>query len=249
MNKYSADGAQLRRHSKGAIFIHWFNAVLWFTLLGSGLAMLAADLQILGNWWPEFLDYVFGAENVRHAHAVAGQIWIAVFLMYIVIYSTRDVFPFLREVFHIRLASDALWCVRKGLILTLGPKVMRRFGLNPELPPQGFYNAGQKFAAIAAVFCGLGLACTGVLLYLNLRIGFDPFFMQWCLFFHVLCASVMIVVLPIHIYMAALAPGEGPALRSMFTGKVPASFAKHHNPLWYAEAVSGTDSATGADVK
>ena len=33
--------------------------------------------------------------------------------------------------------------------------------------------------------------------------------------------------------MAALAPGEFPALRSMFTGFVPKAFAKMHNPLWY----------------
>lgn len=31
----------------------------------------------------------------------------------------------------------------------------------------------------------------------------------------------MAVVLPIHIYMAAFAPGEGPALRSMFSGIHP----------------------------
>ena len=33
--------------------------------------------------------------------------------------------------------------------------------------------------------------------------------------------------------MAALAPGEGPALRSMFTGFVPEDFVRRHNPLWF----------------
>ena len=52
-----------------------------------------------------------------------------------------------------------------------------------------------------------------------------------------LCAGVMAVVLPIHIYMAAFAPGEGPALRSMFSGFIPVTFIRHHNPLWYEQLV------------
>lgn len=43
----------------------------------------------------------------------------------------------------------------------------------------------------------------------------------------------MAIFLPVHIYMAALAPGEGPALRSMFTSYVPESHVQHHNPLWF----------------
>lgn len=41
---------------------------------------------------------------------------------------------------------------------------MRRLGLDPELPPQGFYNAGQKLVAVIAVLCSLGLALTGLIL-------------------------------------------------------------------------------------
>lgn len=58
--------------------------------------------------------------------------------------------------------------------------------------------------------------------------------LQWCLLAHFCAAGSMAIFLPVHIYMAAAAPGEGPALRSMFTGYVPESFVKHHNPLWYA---------------
>ena len=43
----------------------------------------------------------------------------------------------------------------------------------------------------------------------------------------------MAVFLPVHIYMAAFAPGEAPALRSMFTGYVPLEHIRHHNPLWF----------------
>ena len=112
--------------------------------------------------------------------------------------------------------------------------------LDPALPPQGFYNAGQKLAAVAAVLCSVGLALSGLFLAalaLHLVAPGSEDAAQWALFIHLLCAGVMAVVLPIHIYMAAFAPGEGPALRSMFSGFIPVTFIRHHNPLWYEQLV------------
>ena len=111
---------------------------------------------------------------------------------------------------------------------------MRSMGLDSALPPQGFYNAGQKLAAVAAVLCSVGLALSGLFLAalaLHLVAPGSEDAAQWALFIHLLCAGVMAVVLPIHIYMAAFAPGEGPALRSMFSGFIPVTFIRHHNPL------------------
>ena len=148
--------------------------------------------------------------------------------------------PFLKEVFSLSPASDMIWCVRKGMRLVLGEKAMRSMGLDPTLPPQGFYNAGQKLAAVAAVLCSVGLALSGLFLAalaLHLVAPGSEDAAQWALFIHQLCAGVMAVVLPIHIYMAAFAPGEGPALRSMFSGFIPVTFIRHHNPLWYEQLV------------
>jgi formate dehydrogenase subunit gamma len=46
-------------------------------------------------------------------------------------------------------------------------------------------------------------------------------------------AGVVFAGLLIHIYMAAIAAGELPALISMFTGTVPEKYAEHHHKLWY----------------
>ena len=43
----------IRRHSRSAIFMHWFNAVCWIFLLFSGFALLAGDMQPVGRWWEE----------------------------------------------------------------------------------------------------------------------------------------------------------------------------------------------------
>lgn len=58
----------------------------------------------------------------------------------------------------------------------------------------------------------------------------------------------MAIFLPIHIYMAALAPGEGPVLRSMLTGFVPLRHVEEHNPLWYARLKEEGKIAKAGDV-
>lgn len=234
----------LVRHSRGAIVMHWFNAVVFIILLLSGLAMLRnPEMTVVGLWWSNLWDGVFGAEALLSGHIRLGIAWVLGVLVYATLYSTRDVIPFLREIFNLKPASDIAWCVRKGLRLTIGAANMKKLGLNPELPPQGFYNAGQKLAAIAVVFCGTALALSGLILYANTVTPLGDGLAQFCLLAHLSAAVLMLIVLPIHIYMAALAPGEGPALRSMFTGTVPASFAEHHNPLWHAEAINKENSA------
>lgn len=233
----------IRRHSLSAICMHWFNAACWLTLTFTGFALLGnPETQPVGQWWVALWTGLFGAHGLLVFHLGVGLLWMVVYFVYIVATMQREVLPFLREILYIRPVSDLLWCVKKGLWLVAGPGKMRAMGLDPALPPQGFYNAGQKLAAVAAVFTGLGLAVSGValaVLALN-GTGSDTVrhFAQVALFVHFACAGLMAVVLPVHIYMAALAPGEGPAFRSMFTGTVPEDHAREHNPLWYASLAS-----------
>ena len=124
---------------------------------------------------------------------------------------------------------------QKGLWLVAGPKLTRKMGIDPALPPQGFYNAGQRGVAVVAVLASIALAVTGVIMAFFSGNAMSEAALQWCIFIHFCSAAIMAICLPIHIYMAALAPGEGPALRSMFTGYVPEEHVKHHNPLWYEE--------------
>lgn len=97
-------------------------------------------------------------------HLLIGSAWLAVYFLYLIFGLRHDVIPFLKEVFSLSPASDMIWCIRKGMRLVLGEKAMRSMGLDPALPPQGFYNAGQKLAAVAAVLCSVGLALSGLFL-------------------------------------------------------------------------------------
>ena len=232
----------IHRHNKSAIFMHWFNALCWIPLLATGFAILSnPGMHPAGSWWSDFCISLFGENGLLAFHLGLGLLWVTVYAVCIVLNGRSDVIPFLREILQVHPVSDIVWCMRKGFWLVLGEKGMKRFGLNSELPPQGFYNAGQKWVAIAAVLFSVGLVTTGVALGLGL-VGWFPNLGSWtapvlqiALLFHLVCAGVMSILLAVHIYMAALAPGEGPALRSMFTGYVPEEFVKHHNPLWHEE--------------
>ena len=218
----------IRRHSLSAVCMHWFNAFCWIALLFTGFALLSNPaMQPVGMWWADLWTGVFGAYGLLVFHLLIGSAWLAVYFLYIIFGLRHDVVPFPYN----PLAHRTTW---------LRSDFMRSMGLDSALPPQGFYNAGQKLAAVAAVLCSVGLALSGLFLAaltLHLVAPGSEDAAQWALFIHQLCAGVMAVVLPIHIYMAAFAPGEGPALRSMFSGFIPVTFIRHHNPLWYEQLV------------
>lgn len=226
----------IRRHSVSAIFMHWHNAACWILLLFTGFGLLANPfMQPVGDWWSAAWNGLFGPLGLLRLHVLTGLLWIVMYAIYLGFKARTEARAFLREITDLHPASDLVWCLRKGLWLILGEKLMRRMGLNPELPPQGFYNAGQKLVACLAVLCSLGLAATGLVLTFAANRPGTESLLQWCLLIHLICAGLMAVFLPVHIYMAAFAPGEGPALRSMFTGFVPLEHIRHHNPLWYAK--------------
>jgi formate dehydrogenase subunit gamma len=226
----------IRRHLPSAMLMHWLNALCWILLLFTGFGLLANPaMQPVGGWWSSLWTRTAGALGLLNLHVAVGLVWIGLYALFLLTRLRSVAIPFLREITSLSPVEDLTWCARKGLLLTLGPRAMRGMGLDPSLPPQGFYNAGQKLAAVAAVLCSLGLAVTGgALVSFAGRPGAEQL-LQWFLLVHFLCAGLMAIVLPIHIYMAALAPGEGPALRSMFTGFAPAEFVRRHNPLWYAK--------------
>ncbi len=238
----------IKRHSSTAIAMHWFNAVCWLFLTFSGFAILSNyAMQPIGRWWVDFWEGLFGgASALLNAHIIVGIVWVAVYAVYLVFRTRAEAWPFIKEITNLSPKDDMLWCFKKGMWLVTDAKTMRRLGVDPELPPQGFYNAGQKLVAVLAVSAGIALAVTGGLMLYYSGIAGSETLIQWCLLIHLCSAGIMAVFIPVHIYMAAVAPGEGPALRSMFTGVVPESFVRHHNPLWYAKlkeqgVVSGQD--------
>ncbi len=226
----------IHRHDRLSIFLHWFNAACWIALLLTGMGLIKNEqLNPVGAWWPNLMRSVFGSgENLLAVHQYLGMVWAGVFLLYALL-KPKDTWLFLKEVFSVSPASDLLWLVKMNMKMTLGRKWLQRFGLTPDLPPQGFYNFGQKLFAQATVLGGIVIVATGVIMYLSPIMLDNPDPAAWSRTIHYLTVGLVFAGLLVHIYMAAISREEKPAFRSMFTGYVPEHYAKHHHPLWYEQ--------------
>jgi formate dehydrogenase subunit gamma len=225
----------IKRHTKLSIFMHWFNAICWFFLLFTGIGLIKnGELEPVGGWSPDLIRGIFsGGGNLLLAHVTCGFIWIAVFIVFAIVRLRKEVGFFIREIFTFSPINDISWIIKKGIQMTFGYKMLTRLGLEPGIPDQGFYNAGQKLFAIPSILGGIVIAATGIVMYSSKFIMMDTAIVQWSILIHFVMAGVVFAGLLIHIYMASIAAGELPALISMFTGTVPEEYAEHHHKLWY----------------
>lgn len=229
------------RHTQVGIFLHWFNAASWFFLLATGLALL--DNHYLGLMPKGYVDAVRalfgGGGNLLAAHWVVGSFWAAVMLVMAAAFARTHTLPFLRQIVSYDPWRDGEWMLKKQVQMVFGYRIMakltRPINYDPAIPDQPYYNAGQKLAAVGLVLSALGLVATGVLMVLS-KYVFGPEWttlVQWSILAHFILAGLTTGLLMVHIFMAGIASEERPALISMFTGSVPASYAKHHHRLWY----------------
>ena len=220
--------------------MHWFNAGCWIFLLLTGLGLIQNDDLQPFTSWPTMLRSLFGGgANLLLAHEIAGIAWAGGFLLYGIIRLKSDVLPFIREIFTVDIRRDFLWLIAKGIQMTMGYKTLAviadKFGFSPEIPDQGFYNVGQKIFAIPAVFGGMVIAASGIIMVLS-QIGMaSTELVQWAILIHFVMVGLVFAGLLIHVFMASIAAGEQPAFISMFTGTVPEDYARHHHKLWLEE--------------
>ena len=230
----------VKRHTPAGIAIHWFNALAWLFLMFTGLALITNPaLNYLGGY-PDFVRSLFGGgAALLKAHWITGAIWASVWVAFIILGVFTHAIPFVKQVFKITVPRDLEWILKKNFQMTLGyramGKIVARFGLDGKIPDQEYYNVGQKLAAQLFVVGGLGLAVTGaVMTFSKYSLGANlVWLVQWSILLHWLAAGFTFGMLLLHVYMAAISREERPAFVSMFTGKVPLSYARHHHKLWY----------------
>lgn len=233
-----------KRHDKSDIFIHWYNAVCWILLLFTGIGLIQHPaIDPFGSGYPEALrSMVGGGANLLLIHEGIGLAWIAGFIIYLIINFKGAMF-FLSEVFPVSIKRDMTWMFKKMVLMTLGPNVLKKMGMDPELPDQGFYNMGQKAFAQASVVGGVVIAITGVIMFLSDRsFGAEATgVVSWSIFLHFIAVGLVFAGLLVHVYMAAISREERPGFKSMFTGVVPDDYAKHHHRLWWNKVKAGNE--------
>lgn len=237
---------QLERHSYLDRLVHWVNAVLWIFLAFSGFALVDnPQLTLFGGGFSRFATGLTGGKaGLLQTHIFMGLTW-AVFMTGTLLFNAASVREFLRQIFRLQ-PGDGQWLLRKPLLMLFGSRLCARFGLSQELPAQGFYNIGQKGFGVLSLLASLVLAVTGIILALAAYTAAftGSSLLGWCVSIHYLCAGVTLAGLLVHIYMAAIAPGERPGLLSMFTGRVPLHYAQSHHGLWAKDITRPSPSSS-----
>lgn len=227
----------IKVREKKVILVHWFNALCWLLLAGSGLGIISGDdLRLAPAFWPQFLQGLFGGNgNLVLTHGVVGLVWTGVFALFIALNLKRVVIPFLRHV--LVLTPAAALRDARFMVVTIA----HLFGLmkGVPVPPQGRYNGAQRLLGTMIVTASVAIAFSG--LYLFFAPGFPDFaahalygaLFRWALAIHAAAVFLVLIGLVAHIYFALVEERE--SLETMKSGYADVAFIKHHNPLWFQE--------------
>jgi len=100
----------------------------------------------------------------------------------------------------------------------------------------GKYNLGQKLWTWIAAITLVAMGWSGMVLWF--RDSFDPSLWALAHTVHDIGFFIFMIMLPVHIYLAAVIPEHRPMVEAMFrTGKLPLEYVKKHHPKWYRKIV------------
>ena len=190
-------------------WFHWALAIPMLVAILSGLALYFPGLEkLMGN-----------REIARDVHRLFG---FGAVILPVAVLALRDRGS-LREdlgVIDNWSADDRLW---------LRLWVRRKFGFRNQLPPQGRFNAGQKFNAILTGAALFWLTVTGVLLFPGIR---PPFWLVTnARSLHDLAWFLLVPAVAGHIFLAAVYPPTRPGVWGAINGRVRLDWLRHHHPL------------------
>ena len=215
----------IKKHHVAIILLHWFNAIVWFIELATGIALISSPVfSVAPQWYTEMLRSAFGASNLLRFHIVLGVVWITVFAVY-------GIFGYRNYLHHEVLTREI--GLDKDDFQWLRIRTLHLLNRSAEsLPPQGVYNAGQKLFALLVYAALPVIAVTGVIMGFHL---FTPAVISWAMLLHFVSVGMVVSGLMIHVYMGAVFPEERPAFFSMITGVVNELYAYKHHYKWWKE--------------
>lgn len=207
----------VKRFSKPIIFVHWFNAVAFFTLYVSGLPMYTD--------WFDFLYVVFGGpENARLIHRIAG-VGILLPILIILVTDPKGFFYWIKSCFT--------WRKRDFQFLLAFPKEF--FGRNPKIPPQDFYNGGEKLNSLLQILCIGMLVISGFIMWMPEF--FPQLLVRWAYPMHNIGFGLAAAVVVGHIYLSIGHPNSRISMQGITKGYVPEWYAEEHHGQWYEDVV------------
>ena len=230
----------LHRYSVLERTLHWVMASSGIVCVLTGLGWYTRGFQFLLTWFG-------GGEWARWIHSVSGIVMVICTIWLIAILWARRMFRFIAEDRH-WLKVMGGYLQRQGHAVGGSGSKRRVPELGKEVPPQGFFNVGQKLWGILAVilavaFLGSGLAIWSPELFHDF-LGMQPFSVPVMRAMYVIHDAAFIVMAPmivLHIYLSTtLNPGT---FSSMTKGVVTRLWAHHHHRLWYDEVAGGKEAS------
>lgn len=201
--------------------VHWSNAMLFTVLIFTGVAL----------YYPPLIGLIGRRHLVEEVHLYTGLALPLPILAALGGSWGRGLRADLRR-FNRWSRSDRQW-LRERLTGRAVPK----HGSDQT----GKFNPGQKLNAAFTAGAGLAMLASGAILA-----WYRPFPLSWregATFVHDWGALAFVVVIAGHVAMALSHPES---LRSMFTGRIAAGWARRHAPRWWAETTSPTPSGDGS---
>ena len=197
---------------------HWLHFVAFTVLLGTGMFIFV----------PWFQPFTVGAagEASRLAHRVAAVVFMLAPLVYLV-FSPREFFYSLKEAFTWG-ADDVGWLKNAWNYYSRG-----KMG---TMPPQGKYNAGQKFNALTQIVTFGLFVVTGLAMWFG-KGSIPPTAFQLAVIVHDLSVIAAVALFMLHLYLVAVHPIHRESITSMFEGTVTEEYAQEHHGKWLAERV------------
>jgi formate dehydrogenase subunit gamma len=199
--------------------LHWVFAIPFILTFATGLGLFFPSLERLAG----------SRELVRDIHRFTGLATVILPLV-VIAFGNRK-----------QLVADAgdidLWSAQdRGWFRAW---LWRKVGGRDTLPPQGRFNAGQKFNAVLTLAATFWLALTGLGIFPGLH---PPF---WLVAnsraLHNLTWMVFTPALLGHIFLAAVYPPTRPGLSGIISGKVRRDWLATHHPLAPELSEAGTE--------
>ena len=210
------DKKYVPRHKMAFAVCHWVNAFAFFMLFLTALPLYSDTFR--------FMYHIFGDKTLMYAHRVFGVIFIMTPI--IGFFMAREGYmTMIKEVF--RFGKKDMEFMQKFPIELMGK--------DPHMPPQGFYNGGEKMNIALQLSLAVVIGGTGVILWLGDSI-LPATITAYAIPVHSIAAAVCFAAALGHIYLAA---GVNPdSLHGMTSGTIKASYAAHHHGAWVDELIA-----------
>lgn len=206
-----SDKRMVKRFSAVVRVSHWMYAVSFITLGLTGYLLYGSAL--------DWMIPLFGSqEGAMVVHRVAA-VFLIIAVVLPLLMRPREVAAWLSEVFNFTSADVAF----------LKAFPAKFIGVKVEVPPQGFYNGGEKINSIIQIVCGLGLITSGLFLWLA---AVPPLIMYPL---HALLMAIAVASAIGHVYLALLNPVSNEAIRGMIAGDISEKYMKENHGRWYQE--------------